>query len=130
MSAAMMIDAARLRLVWDRLISTADAGAATLIRTSFSTVVREGYDLSVMVFDADGMMLAQSTKCIPVFIGTAPVTMGHMLRKFPPGILRPGDVLISNDPVIGTGHMFDIAVMQPIFDQARISAYPLTATPL
>jgi N-methylhydantoinase B len=122
------IDAVSLGILWERLVSIADEGAATLIRTSFSTLVRESYDLSVMIFDAAGLLIAQSTKCIPVFIGTAPVTMAHMLRRFP--YLDPGDVVISNDPVIGTGHMFDLAAMRPIHDGGRLLGYSMSITHL
>ena len=103
MTATRALDPVDIAIAWDRLVSIVDEGAAALVRTSFSTLVREGLDLSVMLFDADGRMIVQSTKCIPVFIGTAPVTMAHMLAKHPPATLRPGDILVSNDPVIGTG---------------------------
>lgn len=130
MTASRALDPVDIAIGWDRLISIVDEGAAALIRTSFSTLVREGLDLSVMLFDAQGAMIAQSTKCIPVFIGTAPVTMAAMLAKHPPQTLRPGDVVVSNDPVIGTGHMFDIAVMRPIFRGDAIIAYAMSITHL
>lgn len=124
------IDAVELSIIWDRLVSITDEGSAALVRSSFSTLVREGFDLTVLVFDAKGRMIAQSAKCIPVFIGTAPVTLSHMLKKFPPERLCEGDVVISNDPVIGTGHMFDIAVMRPIFDGGAIVGYAMSITHL
>lgn len=124
------LDPIDLAIAWDRLVSITDEGAAALIRTSFSMLVREGFDLSVMIFDTAGRMIAQSRKCIPVFIGTAPVTIAHMLAKFPPDRLRPGDVVASNDPVIGTGHMFDLALMRPIFHDGRIVAYAMSITHL
>ncbi|WP_291828421.1 hydantoinase B/oxoprolinase family protein [Bosea sp. (in: a-proteobacteria)] len=124
------LDPIDLAIAWDRLISITDEGAAALIRTSFSMLVREGFDLSVMIFDTRGRLIAQSRKCIPVFIGTAPVTMAHMLKRFPPQTLAPGDVVASNDPVIGTGHMFDLALMKPIFRGGRIVAYAMSITHL
>ncbi len=130
MRTAGTLDAVDIAITWDRLISIADEGSAALVRSSFSTLVRESLDLSVMLFDAAGRMIAQSTKCIPVFIGTAPVTMAHMLAKHPPATLRPGDVVISNDPVIGTGHMFDIAVMRPVFLAGAIIGYAMSITHL
>jgi N-methylhydantoinase B len=127
---AHRLDAIDLAIAWDRLISIADEGATALVRTSFSTLVREGYDLAVMVFDPVGRMIAQSTKCIPVFIGTAPTTMAHMLARFPPDTLKRGDVVVSNDPTIGTGHMFDLALMRPVFRAGRIVAYSMSITHL
>jgi len=125
-----VLDAIDVAILWDRLISIADEGAATLTRTSFSTLVRDSLDLSVMIFDAQGRMIAQSTKCIPVFIGTAPTTMAHMLAKYPPHTLSEGDVIVSNDPVIGTGHMFDMAVMRPIMRGGAIFGYAMSITHL
>jgi len=124
------LDPVDVAIAWDRLVSIADEGAATLIRTSFSTLVREGYDLSVVIFDDRARMIAQSTKCIPVFIGTAPVTIAHMLAKYRPDTLRDGDIIISNDPTIGTGHMFDMAIMRPVFDAGRVIAYAMSITHL
>lgn len=127
---ARKLDSVDIAIAWDRLISITDEGAAALVRASFSTLVREGYDLSVMLFDLKARMIAQSAKCIPVFIGTAPVTIAHMLAKYPPETLSPGDIIVSNDPVIGTGHMFDIAVMLPVFRNGCIVAYAMSITHL
>jgi N-methylhydantoinase B len=123
-------DAVDLSVMWDRLISITDEGAAALVRTSFSTLVREGFDLTVLIFDVQGRMIAQSAKCIPVFIGTASVTLSHMLAKYPKDTLAGGDVVISNDPVFGTGHMFDIAVMRPIIHQGTLIGYVMSITHL
>lgn len=129
-SAQNQIDAIDLSIMWDRLVSIADEGSAALVRSSFSTLVRENFDLSVMIFDATGRMIVQSAKCIPVFIGTAPTTLSHMLRKFPAETLHQEDVLISNDPMIGTGHMFDIAVMRPIFRSGSLMGFAMSITHL
>jgi N-methylhydantoinase B len=123
-------DKVTLGILWDRLISISDEIVETLVRTSFSTIVREGYDLSVMLFDSTGAMMVQGTRSIPVFIGTAPVTLAFMLEKFPAATLRPGDVVISNDPMIGTGHLFDIAVMRPVFRAGALAGYAMGITHL
>jgi N-methylhydantoinase B len=123
-------DAVSLGILWHRLISITDEGVSALVRTAFSTAVREGYDLSVMLLDAEGALLAQSTQSIPSFTGSAPATLQHMLRRFPPATLRPGDVIITNDPWMGTGHLYDINVMRPIFCAGQIAAYGLSITHL
>ncbi len=124
------LDAVDLSVMWDRLISITDEGAAALVRTSFSSLVREGFDLTVLIFDARGRMIAQSAKCIPVFIGTASVTLRHMLDKYPADGLDEGDVVVSNDPVFGTGHMFDIAVMRPILRDGTLIGFAMSITHL
>jgi N-methylhydantoinase B len=123
-------DAVSLGILWQRLISIADEGVSTLVRTAFSTAVREGYDLSVMLLDADGALLVQSTQSIPSFTGSAPATLQHMLRRFPPPTLRPGDVIVTNDPWMGTGHLYDINVMRPIFRGDQVVAYGFSITHL
>ena len=123
-------DPITLGILWDRLISIGDEIVETLVRTSFSTIVREGYDLSVMLFDRHGHMMVQGTRSIPVFIGTAPTTLAFMLETFPPETLQPGDVVITNDPIKGTGHLFDISVMRPVFRAGTLMAYIISITHL
>jgi hypothetical protein len=116
-------DAVELELLWRRLISLVDEAAAALVRTSFSTLVRESYDFSCVVTDADGQSLVQATESIPSFIGTLPETVKHFIRFFPIDTLQPGDVLITNDLWLGTGHLPDITVAKPIFRDGRVVAF-------
>jgi len=66
------VDVISLGIQWDRLISIADEIINTLVRSSFSTNVRESYDLSVVVFDSRGQSIAQGAYSVPSFTGTAP----------------------------------------------------------
>lgn len=116
-------DAVELELLWRRLISLVDEAAAALVRTSFSTLVRESYDFSCVVTDASGQSLVQATESIPSFIGTLPETVKHFVRYFPPETLQPGDVLITNDLWLGTGHLPDITVAKPIFLDGKLVAF-------
>ncbi|MFN7332916.1 MAG: hydantoinase B/oxoprolinase family protein, partial [bacterium] len=116
-------DAVELELLWRRLISLVDEAAAALVRTSFSTLVRESYDFSCIVTDAAGQSLVQATESIPSFIGTLPETVKHFLKFFPPETLNPGDVLITNDIWLGTGHLPDITVAKPIFRHGKLVAF-------
>jgi N-methylhydantoinase B len=77
------LDAVSVGILWDRLITIADEIVSALVRTSFSTIVSESYDLTVAVLDADGELMAQGTYSLPVFMGTAPATLRHMLERFP-----------------------------------------------
>lgn len=120
---ARSFDAVELELLWRRLISLVDEAAAALVRTSFSTLVRESHDFSCVVTDAMGQSLVQATESIPSFIGTLPETVKHFLRFFPPEKLEPGDVLITNDLWLGTGHLPDITVAKPIFRGGRLVAF-------
>jgi N-methylhydantoinase B len=119
----VQFDAVQVELLWRRLISLVDEAAAALVRTSFSTLVRESYDFSCIVTDARGEALVQATESIPSFIGTLPATVKHFLKAFPPEALSPGDVLITNDIWLGTGHLPDISVAKPIFRDGRLVAF-------
>ncbi|HWV80344.1 MAG TPA: hydantoinase B/oxoprolinase family protein [Hyphomicrobiaceae bacterium] len=123
-------DAVSLGIMWDRLVSLTDEIVSTLVRSSFSTIVYESYDLSCVVLDADTNSIAQGTFGIPAFIGSAPVTLRHMLKKFPAESLKPGDIVVTNDPWLGTGHLFDITMMRPVFRKGRIVAYTVSITHL
>jgi N-methylhydantoinase B len=123
-------DAVSLKILWDRLVSIADEIVQSLVRTSFSINVREGYDLSCVLFDGRGRSLAQGTYSVPSFTGTAPQTLAHMLKRFPPETLKPGDILMTNDPWMGTGHLYDVNVMRPVFRGERIVGYTMSITHL
>ena len=116
-------DAVTLQILWPRLISIVDEASAALVRSAFSTVLRESDDYSCILTDARGRSIAQATKSIPAFIGSLPATVKHFLRHFGEADLKPGDILITNDPWMGTGHLFDINLAKPIFHAGRIVAF-------
>ena len=116
-------DAVSLGIMWDRLVALTDEIVSTLVRSSFSTIVSESYDLSCVVLDADAHTIAQGTFSVPAFIGSAPVTARHMLERFPPETLKPGDIIITNDPWLGTGHLFDFTVVTPVFEEGSPVAF-------
>ena len=127
---AKTYDAVSLGIMWDRLVSLVDEIVSTLVRTSFSTIVNESYDLTCVVLDAEANSIAQGTFSVPVFIGSAPITLRHMLKRYPAGTLKPGDVIITNDPWLGTGHLYDITMVRPVFRKGRVVAYTLSITHL
>lgn len=126
----LTFDAVSLGIMWDRLVSIVDEIVSTLVRTSFSTIVNESYDLTCVVLDEQANSIAQGTFSVPVFIGSAPITLRHMLKRYPPDTLKPGDVIMTNDPWQGTGHLYDITMVRPVFRNGRIVAYTLSITHL
>ena len=113
MSAAF--DPITLEVLWTRIISVVDEAAKAIVRTSFSTLSNEANDFACVLTDARGNALAQNSGSIPSFIGTLPATVRHFLKEIGPERMRPGDVLITNDPWQGTGHMSDVSLVKPIF---------------
>ena len=121
-------DAVTLEILWTRLVSVVDEAAKAIVRTSFSTLSNEANDFACMLTDARGHALAQNTGSIPSFIGTLPATVRHFLRALGPEAMEPGDVLITNDAWMGTGHMSDVSVLKPIFRGGRLVAFSATTS--
>jgi N-methylhydantoinase B len=116
-------DPVALEVLWTRLISIVDEAAAALVRTSFSTVVRESNDFACVLTDARGYSLVQATDSIPSFIGTVPRTIRQFLTEYPLDDLAPGDILATNDIWLGTGHLPDITVAKPVFLDATLVGF-------
>ncbi|MCC7082965.1 MAG: hydantoinase B/oxoprolinase family protein [Burkholderiales bacterium] len=116
-------DPVSLEIHWRRLISMVDEASAAFVRTSFSTLVREANDFAVLLTDPQGRSIAQSSSSIPSFIGTLPATVKHLSGAFPPVTLVPGDVLITNDPWTGAGHVHDVGTVMPLFHQGRLVGF-------
>lgn len=112
----------RLQVMWNRLIAVVEEQAQTMIRTAFSTTVREAGDLSAGIFTLDGRMLAQAVTGTPGHVNSMSESVGHFLRKFPAPTMRPGDHYITNDPWLGTGHLHDLTVVTPAFHRGRLVA--------
>lgn len=110
------------QVMWNRLISVVEEQAQALIRTSFSTSVREAGDLSAGVYNEKGEMLAQAVTGTPGHVNAMAESVKHFLRIFPADTLRDGDVLLTNDPWKGTGHLFDMTMVSPVFHAGRLVA--------
>ncbi|MGI9325850.1 MAG: hydantoinase B/oxoprolinase family protein, partial [Pseudomonadales bacterium] len=112
---ALALDELSKQLLWDRLLARVEEQAQTLMRTAFSTVVREAGDLSAGVFDTGGRMLAQAVTGTPGHVNAMAASVAKFLARIPLVELQPGDVLLTNDPWDGTGHLNDFTVVTPVF---------------
>ena len=112
-------DGLRDQLAWDRLLAIVEEQAQALMRTAFSTVVREAGDLSAGVFNTRGEMLAQAVTGTPGHVNAMAASVGKFLARYPLLTLRPGDVLLTNDPWDGTGHLNDFTVVTPVFHRTE-----------
>ncbi len=103
------------QVMWNRLISIVEEQAQALIRTAFSTSVREAGDLSAGVYDLQGRMLAQAVTGTPGHVNAMADAVAHFIRRIGYDSMFEGDVYITNDPWEGTGHLHDITVVSPTF---------------
>jgi N-methylhydantoinase B len=113
----------RLQVMWNRLISVVEEQATTLLRTAFSTSVREAGDLSAGVFDTQGRMLAQAVTGTPGHVNTMAEAVGHFLAEIPTEERFESDAYVTNDPWKGTGHLHDITFVSPSFLDGRLIGY-------
>jgi len=109
------LDPVSLEMLWRRLSSSVDELSAALVRTSFSTVVRDVKDYACAIFDRHGRLIVQSTDSTPGIGGGLRPMLQHMLSKYSPDQLERGDVLVGNHPWHGSGHHNDIFVVTPAF---------------
>ncbi|HEY6336313.1 MAG TPA: hydantoinase B/oxoprolinase family protein [Alphaproteobacteria bacterium] len=108
-----------MQIMWSRLIAVVEEQAQTLMRTAFSTSVREAGDLSAGVFDRQGRMLAQAITGTPGHVNSMAIGVKHFLDVYPIDKMRPGDHYITNDPWLTSGHLHDITVVTPAFKNGR-----------
>src|SRR5579864_1139409 len=107
------------QIMWSRLIAVVEEQAQTMIRTAFSTSVREAGDLSAGVFDREGHMLAQAVTGTPGHVNSMANAVVHFLKVFPIETMKPGDHYITNDPWLTSGHLHDITVVTPTFYRGK-----------
>src|SRR5215472_2107056 len=110
-----MMDPVTLDICWNRLVGVVNEQAAALMRTSFTSIVREAGDLSAGVFDRRGFMVAQAVTGTPGHINSMALAMKYVLAAYPIESLEPGDVLITNDPWKTSGHLNDVTIATPEF---------------
>ena len=117
------LDPVLLEVLWNRLISVVEEQARALMRTSFTSVVREAGDLSAGLFDRRGRMAAQAVTGTPGHVNAMATSMNHFLGEVPAGTLEPGDVLLTNHPWQTAGHLNDFTVITPIFRDGELVAF-------
>jgi N-methylhydantoinase B len=111
------------QIMWNRLISVVEEQALTLVRTAFSTSVREAGDLSAGVFDRAGHMLAQAVTGTPGHVNAMAVAVGNFIEVLGEDNIHEGDVYITNDPWKGTGHLLDFTFVTPSFRGGDLVGY-------
>ena len=111
-----------LQVMWSRLIAVVEEQAQVLLRTAFSPIVREAGDLSAGVFDLKGRMLAQAVTGTPGHVNSMAEAVRHFIDRFPIETMKAGDIYITNDPWMGTGHLNDFVLTTPCFLRDKLVA--------
>ena len=119
----MNIPQTRLQVMWNRLLGVVEEQAQALVRAAFSPIVRECGDISAGIFDRHGRMLAQAVTGTPGHINTMAEAVKLLCARFALQDMKPGDIYMTNDPWIASGHLNDFLLMMPVFYQGRVVGF-------
>ena len=120
-----MLDNVTIEIMWKRLVSILDESAVNMMRTSFSSIIRDFHDFAIGFADSKGRVVAQAVPGTPGLAGVLVNGIRSFIRMFPEENLFPGDVLITNDPWLVSGHNMDITICRPIFYHDKLVGYNL-----
>lgn len=116
-------DPITLEILWKRLISIVDEADASVIRTAFSSLLRDAHDYTCMFTDSRGQELVQGTFCTPGMAGAMALGVKKIVNSIPLEDYNEGDVFIVNDPWLLAGHLNDVCVLSPIFFKGKVVAF-------
>lgn len=112
-------------VIRDHLTYYCEEMMADLRKICVSTIIREAQDCATGITDGAGQLVTQSSGT-PGHYNSIPSAVVGVLKKIPPSSMRPGDVIITNDPWICAGHMPDVVVISPVFGSAGPFAFVVT----
>ena len=115
--------AAQLQVMWNRVLAVVEEQGQTLIRAAFSPIVRECGDISAGIFDYEGRMMAQAVTGTPGHINTMAEAVKTLRARFPVQDMNPGDIYMTNDPWLASGHLNDFLLMMPVFFNERVVGF-------
>jgi N-methylhydantoinase B len=113
----------KLQVMWNRLLALVEEQGQALIRAAFSPIVRECGDISAGIFDFQGRMLAQAVTGTPGHINTMAEAVKTLRGRFQLQDMKPGDVYLTNDPWIASGHLNDFLLMMPVFFKGHLVGF-------
>lgn len=119
----MKLTDTRLQVMWNRLLAVVEEQGQALIRAAFSPIVRECGDISAGIFDLKGRMLAQAVTGTPGHINTMAEAVKTLHSRFVLKDMKPGDIYVTNDPWIASGHLNDFLLMMPVFYKGRVVGF-------
>jgi N-methylhydantoinase B len=105
------------------LLGATDQMKSVVLHTAYANLWKEAGDLSCALLTAEGEVVAQGGADIPIHLATMPYSLAGLLEEIDPASLRPGDVMLQNDPYRGNNHLNDLFMVRPAFAEGRIVAY-------
>ncbi|WP_377805750.1 hydantoinase B/oxoprolinase family protein [Azospirillum sp. A29] len=116
-------DAIAMEVFNNRMLSITESMAIHMMRSSYSTQIKERRDFSVGIFDSRGRLIAQGTH-IPLHLGSLLGAVEALLERYTVDEMAEGDAFICNDPYLAGGtHLPDITVITPVFIKGKVVAF-------
>lgn len=123
MTETVTLDPITTEISWNSLRSIADECFLTLMRSAFSTNIKERHDHSTAIADRNGRLIVQAENALPIHLASMSGLIGLILKQYSDS-LAPGDIFIANDPhVAGGSHLPDINMAMPVFDGERLLGF-------
>lgn len=113
----------RMQVMWNRLLAVVEEQGQALIRAAFSPIVRECGDISAGIFDFHGHMLAQAVTGTPGHINTMAEAVKSLRATFPVENMSEGDIYVTNDPWLASGHLNDFLLFMPVFYRGEVIGF-------
>ncbi len=118
----MRLDPVEYAILSQSLIAAAREMGTKLVRSAYSTILREARDGSAALLDVQGQTVAQA-ELIPMQLGTIGRIFGPCAKLYPPETLQPGEVLFINDPYSGGQHLQDVFIFHPIHFDGEVIGF-------
>ena len=119
-------DPITLEVVRNAIYSITEEMRVIVMRSARSPLLKEAGDLSCVLTDAEGRMIAQGSSDNPMHLGVMGFTVKELLKRIPAEALREGDVFFTNSPAIGGNHLPDVKAIQPVFFEGRLVAFAVS----
>ena len=117
------IDIISLEITWNNLKSIADESYITLMKSAFSTNIKERHDHSTAITNSKGKLIAQAENALPAHLASMGGLIQHVIDEYGENIFE-GDIFIANDPhVAGGTHLPDINMAMPIFSKNQLMGF-------
>ncbi len=119
----MAVDAFTLAVIQNALIGVSHEMKLMTMRAAYTQLWKEQGDLSCCVMDAEGEIVAQDPTGFPIHVTTMPFELRGLIDGIGPDNIKPGDVLMTNDPFLGGTHLPDVLLVRPLFWEGELYGY-------
>ena len=120
----MSIDPITLEIISNGLKSITDETYIALMKSAYSTNIKERHDHSTAIIDPAGRLVVQAENSLAIHLGSMMGLMNTLLAKMPLSDVREGDIFISNDPyVAGGSHLPDVNMAMPVFAEGKLVCF-------